>query len=217
MPKSPRTSLQATVELSTETDAEETRERCPTIHFLNGDRVIASYRSDELSPWLDVADGSIALIALDRTLGCVIDEEAWLSEMRRVLAPGGEIHFTVAASGPFAWLDARNIYRYAVDIVGRGDEPDDTLPTGWHRHYGRMDIEQMLCTAGLKSRSVRRVGTGLPEIPQLAGFIANNMIRSNRDTERNLRPLRLRMEKRDDTRVIPLLGSSFTVIAEPSV
>jgi len=207
-------SLHTTIELSTEIDRQKTRERCPIIHFVDASgTAIASFPTDEETPRVDVPDASVDLIDLDRVLSRAIDEEAWLRECRRVLAPGGTISFTVPAGGPLAWLDARNIYRYAVDILHRGDAPDDTLPTGWHRHYSREDIESLLRAAGLAVVSIRRIGTGLPEIPQLAGLVAGNMIGGRRDTERRLHPLRVRMEKRDDQRPVPLLGSSFSVRA----
>lgn len=214
MPDTTQISLHTTIQLSTETDPQKTRERCPIIHF-HDDRgtLIAAFPTDEEQPRIDLPDAAVAAIDLNRSLSRVIDEEAWLRECRRILAPGGELRFTVPAGGPLAWLDARNIYRYAVDVLKRGDEPDDALPTGWHRHYSRDDIERLLAAAGLTPVAVHRVGTGLPEIPQLAGLVAGNMLLGRRDTERRLHPLRVRMEKRDDQRPVPLLGSSFSVIA----
>ncbi|HWV25150.1 MAG TPA: hypothetical protein VNZ58_13240 [Thermomicrobiales bacterium] len=218
MPDQAPISLHTTIELSTETDWQKTRERCPTIHFCTEDGTrFASFTTDNERPRLPLPDTSVASIDLDRVVARVIDEEAWLRECRRILVPVGEIRFTVPADGPLAWIDARNTYRYAVDIIGRGQEPDDTLPTGWHRHYKRSDIERMLDTAGLKAASIRRVGTGLPEIPQLAGLVVGNMLLGQRDTERRLHSLRSRMERRDDQRPVPLLGSSFTVTARTSI
>ena len=208
--------LHASLELSPNLDGKP-RERCPSIHFSridgNGRREIAQFRSDTEQPRLDLPDCSINTIEIGNILARVIDEEAWLMELHRVLTPGGYLCFKLPATGPLAWLDARNMYRYVVDIVGRGNEPDDTLPTGWHRHYSEHDILQLLQTTGFTHRTIQRVGLGFPEIPQMAGLLVGNFLLGRRDTERRLQPLRTRTEAIDQEFSVPKIGTTIYVLA----
>jgi SAM-dependent methyltransferase len=209
-------SLHAVLELSTHLDGKP-RERCPLVRFtladLDGQRDIGVIRSDEEKPRLDLADQSVNTIDIGDILSRVMDEEAWLAEMCRVLTPGGYLSFTLPAGGPLAWLDARNIYRYLVDIVGRGDPPDDTLPTGWHRHYSEEDVRRLLEITGFEPRTIQRVGIGFPEVPQLAGLLVGNFLLGRRDTEMRLRPLRVRTEAIDQELNIPKVGTTLYVLA----
>lgn len=209
-------SLHAVLELSRNLDGMP-RERCPMIRFTrtdaSGREEIALLRSDEEHPRLDLPDRSVNTIEIGDILSRVIDEEAWLAEMARVLTTGGYLCFTVPADGPLAWLDARNIYRYMVDIAGRGDQPDDALPTGWHRHYSERDLRHLLETTGFQPRTIQRVGIGLPEVPQLAGLVVGNFLLGRRDAELRLRPLRVRTEAIDQELNIPKIGTTHYVLA----
>lgn len=208
--------LHALLELSPNLDGKP-RERCPIIHIsridANGRQEIAQFRSDVERPRLDLPDCSIDTIEIGNILSRVIDEEAWLVELRRVLTPGGYLCFKLPATGPLAWLDARNMYRYVVDITGRGNEPDDTLPTGWHRHYSEHDILQLLKTAGFTHRAIQRVGLGIPEIPQMAGLMVGNFLFRQRNMERRLQPLRTRTEAIDQEFSVPKIGTTIYVLA----
>jgi SAM-dependent methyltransferase len=178
-----------------------------------GPQEIGLIRTDEEKPHLDLDDESINTIDLGDVLSRVMDEEAWLAEMHRVLTPGGYLCFTLPAGGPLAWLDARNVYRYLVDIVGRGDQPDDTLPTGWHRHYSDEDVRRLLEITGFELRAMQRVGIGIPEVPQLAGLLVGNFLLGRRDTEYRLRPLRVRTEAIDQELNVPKIGTTHYVLA----
>jgi hypothetical protein len=142
-----------------------------------------------------------------------IDEAAWLAELARVLRPGGTLRLRVPAGGPLAWLDTRNIYRYVTDILGRGDNPDDTLPTGWNRHYGADDVFALLLDAGFSNVKIGRVGIGLAEPPQLAGLMVGNFLGGKRETELRLHPLRQAMERVDARIPAPVIGTMLAVTA----
>lgn len=205
-------SLQLDLRPSTSQD-DRTRARCPTVHFIGDEGEIAVFRTDEPAPSLQAPDGTFARIDARTSLSPVIDEEAWLRELARVLAPGGELRFRLPASGPLGWLDARNIYRYVTDVTKRGDAPDDTLPTGWNRHYSEKAVRQMLEVAGLRELAIERTGIGISEIPQLGGFLARNFVLGDRLAERKLHPLRVRMEARESRLPAPGIGTMLQVRA----
>lgn len=209
--------LVLTIELSTNLYESYTRERCPRIRFTQltttGERDLSAMRTDVEKPRLELSDGTISEILAQDTLSRVIDEPAWLAELARVLAPGGTIRLSLPASGPLAWLDARNIYRYITDIVGRGDTPNDPLPTGWNRHYSLDDAREMLCDAGFTDIDITCVGIGAAEPIQLAGLIAGNFLFGKRDTELRLHPLRTAMERVDRNIRVPAVGTMLAITA----
>lgn len=209
--------LKISVEPSTKLDAGHTRERCPSARFElrtgSARRHIATLRVDIESPHLDLPDASVAEIDAGDVLGRTIDEAAWLAELARVLRPGGTLRMRLFASGPLAWFDARNIYRYMTDTLKRGDNPDDTLPTGWNRHYTVRDVSGLLLDAGFTDVEIDRVGLGLAEGPQLAGLVAGNFIGGKRDTELRLHPLRQAMERIDARIPVPGVGLMFAITA----
>jgi SAM-dependent methyltransferase len=209
--------LTLTIEPSTNIHASHTRERCPSARFdlesADGTRHVVTLRFDVESPRLDLPDASIDRIEVGDVLSRVIDEAAWLAELARVLRPGCVLRFRVPAGGPLAWYDARNIYRYVTDILGRGDNPDDTLPTGWNRHYGVDDVIALVRDAGFANVEVQRVGIGLAEAPQLAGLMAGNFLLGKRETELRLHPLRQAMERVDSRIPAPFLGTMLVLTA----
>lgn len=207
--------LRLDLRLSTSLD-DRTRLRCPDVGFLAGDKEIAVYRTDEAAPALDVPDAAFTRVEAGTALSRAIDEEAWLRELGRVLAPDGKLRFMLPASGPLAWLDARNIYRYVTDVTKRGDAPDDSLPTGWNRHYSEKAVRQMLDVTGLRLVTMERSGIGLSEIPQLAGFLACNFVLGDREAERKLHPLRVRMETAESRLPVPGIGTMLFVTATRS-
>lgn len=215
MPADPR--LEISVEPSTNLDAYHTRERCPNARFDlrtgKARRHVATLRVDIESPHLDLPDASVAEIDAGDTLGRTIDEAAWLAELARVLQPGGTLRMRLFAGGPLAWVDARNIYRYMTDILKRGHNPDDTLPTGWNRHYGVGDVTGLLLGAGFANVEIDRVGVGLAEVPQLAGLVAGDFVAGKRDTELRLNPLRQAMERLDARIPVPGVGLMFAITA----
>ena len=213
----PTSRLQITIEPSLNLHANHTRERCPSARFdvvtADGTRHVATLRVDVESPHMDLPDASVDEIHAGDAISRVIDEAAWLAELARVLRPGGSLHLRVSAGGPLAWYDTRNIYRYVTDILGRGDNPDDTLPTGWNRHYGMDDILALLIDAGLTNLQVRRAGFGLAEAPQLAGLMVGNFLLGKRDMELRLHPLRQAMERVDARIPVPAIGTMLTLTA----
>lgn len=206
------TTLRLDLRLSTSLD-DRTRLRCPNVHFIGDDGEIAVFRTDAESLSLGVPDGAFTRINAGTAISRAIDEEAWLRELGRVLSAGGKLQFMLPASGPLAWLDARNIYRYFTDVTKRGDAPDDSLPTGWNRHYSEKAVHQMLDVAGLRLVSLQRSGVGMSEIPQLAGLLARNYVLGDRQAERKLRPLRERMEALESQLPVPGIGTMLRVRA----
>lgn len=210
------TSLRLSIELSSSLDGKP-RERCPIVHFTatgsTGNYEIGALPTDDKKPHIPAENHAFSIVDARDVLSRVIDEETWLAELHRVIAPGGHLSFTVPAGGALAWLDARNIYRYATDILKRGDAPDDTLPTGWNRHYHENEVRHLLEVTGFELRAVERVGIGIAEIPQLAGLVVGNFLLGNRDTEMKLHALRERMESFDQTINVPGIGTSLYVLA----
>jgi hypothetical protein len=209
--------LTLSIELSPNLEASHTRERCPSARVdlvtAEGVRHVATLRVDVESPHIDLPDAAVRQIDAADIIGRAIDEAAWLAELARVLQPGGELRMRVASGGPLAWYDTRNIYRYMTDIFGRGDNPDDTLPTGWNRHYATEDIVTLLLDAGFANIRIVRVGLGLAEAPQLAGLTIGNFLLGKRDTEYRLRPMRERLERLDARIPAPFVGTAFAITA----
>lgn len=166
-----------------------TRERCPYVVFtLDGD-VISSIRTDVESPSLPLDDGDAdALEVRDDALSRVIDEQAWMGELVRVIRPGGQIRLTLPATGALAWLDAMNLYRYATDIGKRGHSPDAALPTGWNRHYSRTDVTSLLRAAGCDSITLQPSTYADKEIGLLGTLMAKNWIGGDRSAEHTAWP-----------------------------
>lgn len=198
--------------------AARTRERCPRIVFTMDGTEIARLRSDVETPELPVDTGSVTTINIrDDALSIVIDEQAWLAELARMLRPGGTLTFPLPASGPLAWLDAQNVHRYMVDILHRGDAPDGTLPTGWHRHYSRDEVNRLLRDADFSHIGAHQAGIGLTEIVQLAGLIAGNFVLQRRGTERSIFPVRVGMARAERTLPAPGLGTLWDIRATRAV
>lgn len=216
IPTQPTRQLALSLELSDRLGG-STRERCPDVVGTSigrmGTEDIARIRTDTVSPCLSVDDETFTTIDADNALACVIDEDAWLRELFRVMYPGGMLHLTMPATGLLGWLDARNIYRYMTEILGRGNEPDSTLPTGWSRHYPESDLRELLEHNGFTVRAIERVGVGLAEWPQIAGLVAGNFMLGARTTERRLFPLRQRMEAFDQSFAVPKIGAALYALA----
>ncbi|MCO5215265.1 MAG: hypothetical protein M9950_03810 [Thermomicrobiales bacterium] len=204
------TTLTAHLELS-ESTSERTRERCPWVVFRNEDQEVARWRTDVDQPSLPVSTGSLQRITLhDDVLSRAIDEEAWLAELSRVLAPGGELRFTVPKTGLFAWLDAMDAHRYAVDIGKRGDPPDAALPTGWNRHYTGAELRALCAESGLRAVSLTTINYAAHEARMIAGLLWKNWVRGDRDAERELWP---RFGRRSPGDRSSLIGTTWSVTA----
>jgi SAM-dependent methyltransferase len=210
-------SLRLTIELSTNIHARETRERCPNIRFTEiiGSEChdLGAMRADVEKPRLDLPDGSQDSVVADLSLSRVIDEQAWLAELARLISPGGTLALALPASGPLAWYDTLNTYRYVCDIIGRGNAPDATFPTGWNRHYSEDDATTMLIDAGFTGIRIERVGLGLAEMPQMAGLMIGNFLLRRRDAELRLHPLRRAFEHVDVRLRAPRIGTTLAITA----
>lgn len=152
------------------------------------------------------------ILALD-VIEHVEDEQAWLEELTRLLAPGGEIFVRVPAEGPMAWLDAPNIYRYLTEFTDRGAAPHETKPTGWHRHYRRSDLIDLIKCRGLRITSISQENTPLPDIAQLIGLVAGDLVLGHRDTETRLIAIRDKLDRRGRGLPLGKLGTRLRVTA----
>lgn len=204
------TTLTAHLELSISA-SDRTRERCPWVVFQQDDRELVHLRTDDEHPALPCIDESVDEITLrDDVLSRVIDEEAWLAELSRVLASGGELRFTVPKTGSLAWLDAMDAHRYAVDIGKRGDPPDAALPTGWNRHYSDAELRGLCDEAGLTTMSLTSINYAMSEARMITGLLWRNWLRGDREAERDLWP---RFGRRDPGDKPSLIGTTWSVVA----
>ncbi len=184
----PMKTLIAHLELSPNLQG-RTRERCPNVVWMVDGEEVAAIRTDVERPTLPLADGDVHLIEIqDDALSRVMDEAAWLAECQRVLAVDGEIRFTLPASGPLAWLDTMNMYRYAVDIGKRGDQPDAALPTGWNRHYSLEDISLLLHDAGFDAMHLHSANYAANEVLLFMRLVWRNWIGGDRKAESEVFP-----------------------------
>jgi hypothetical protein len=189
----------------------------PSVHCAtadpNGSRVINEIRTDVAVPRLNVADQTFAMAEVHNIISRVLDEQAWLAELHRIIAPGGFLSMMVPAAGPLAWLDSHNIYRYITDITGRGTSPSGTLPTGWNRHYHEDEARQLVEDAGFSIRTIERIGIGLAEIPHFAGLFVGDYLLKVPAIEQRLHPGRERLESMDQEIQIPRIGKTLYVLA----
>ena len=115
--------------------------------------------------WPFAAASYDVVILLDELALTVREEEA-LAEAARVLRGGGLLLLRVPATGPLAWLDGYNIYRYVWETTGRGRRLQEAAGTGWRRHYRRDDVRQLL-RPHFQVRAMTGTGVGLTEVVRL--------------------------------------------------
>ncbi|MCD6033987.1 MAG: Methyltransferase domain, partial [Thermomicrobiales bacterium] len=89
-------------------------------------------------------DAAYDVVVLLDELALTMREEEALAEAARVLRPGGILLLRVPGSGPLAWLDGYNAYRYIRDITRRGKLLPEVRGIGWRRHYRRDDLRGLL-------------------------------------------------------------------------
>ena len=111
-------------------------------------------------------DGAFDAVVLLDQLALTVREEEALAEAARVLRPGGVLLLRVPATGPLAWLDGYNGYRYVRDITRRGQPLPDTRGVGWRRHYGEGDVRDLLLPH-FRIRALHGAGIGLTEATRL--------------------------------------------------
>jgi hypothetical protein len=149
-----------------------------------GARALASISNADPTPvFPDSLCGASRVIALD-VLEYVVDEESWIRVFAEAVAPGGELVIRVPADGPLTWLDAVNLYRYVQDITGWGKKLEDIPMKGWHRHYLRQDLQEMLEDAGLTVSGVERSGSPHLDALQFGMLLWGKLIRHDDDAER---------------------------------
>ena len=102
----------------------------------------------ELTPGavLPFADGSFDLVLCAETIEHVADTQTFLSEARRVLAPGGEIAVTTPAHGR----------RTGLSLLLRGFERTFDPLSPHLRFFSRDSLRELLDEMGFDVRSVRR-------------------------------------------------------------
>lgn len=166
-----------------------------------------------VNPTFPADPGSLCHICALDVIEHVQDEEAWLHALADLLRPGGEILLRLPAEGPIAWLDASNMYRYITEFTGKGEAPRETKPTGWHRHYGRHDLNRLMQCCGLRITACSRVSAPLADIPHLVGLVAGDLILGKRNTETRLIQVRDRFDRKDRTRSLGKLGARFRITA----
>lgn len=174
-------------------------------------------RVGSLAFWADswalpLADASCASISCLDVLEYVRDDVAMIDELARVLRPGGLLRLRVPNAGPFAGLDALNLYRYLVDITRRGRKPPETNEVGWRRHYAVDDLPTLLEPAfSIRSVATRRVG--LAELVDFAALVICRWLRQSESRYRRRLPLVHLIERIEDTVRLGQSGSVLEVEA----
>ena len=108
------------------------------------------------------AESFDAVLFLD-VLEHVVDQQAVLREIQRVLKPGGTLIISVPHCGFLAWLDSLNLYAMLVRATHHGLFPQEIAQTGVHRHYSVRQLRQLLGPA-FHVRRVIRTGLGVAEL-----------------------------------------------------
>lgn len=169
--------------------------------------------ADIVGPRLPYADARFATIVALDVMEHVLDEECWLAELARITRPGGRLTLRVPATGPLSWLDALNIYRYVVEMSGRGTAPRQTQPIGWHRHYSRRDLTALLTAAGFRPLTARKLGAGMDEIPALAGLVTLDWLLGRPNAERTALRTSAKLRRWDDKLPVGRLGTKLVMEA----
>lgn len=181
---------------------------------LGGERLdLGSTRAAEPIPHLAAAlVAASRIVALD-VLEHVVDEEAWIACFAHLLAPGGSLTIRVPLEGPIAWFDALNVFRYVQDVTGLGKQPLETKMKGWHRHYRRTELAEMLKRAGLAPVEVTRSGSPHHDIPHLGALAWGTIVRGDRETELRAGERRKQAEAGTDLPRLGLLSTKLTIRA----
>jgi hypothetical protein len=197
-----------TVLLCTHTDDNKTVVRVRRGTQGDGE-IVAIIPVEDVEPDLGLpANSATRIVALD-VLEHVLDEEAWLAAMSITLAPGGTVVVRVPLEGPFTWLDSLNMYRYVQDIIGFGKDLEETKMKGWHRHYQRGELKQMLEDAGTPVSTVVTSGSPHLDLLQFGALVWGGMVRRDSGIEHTVRAWRDGIEAGHD---LPRLGSLSTKI-----
>jgi len=167
-----------------------------TVELMTPD-ITASIHAGQEQPRFPFADASINQIEAIDVLEHVSDEEAWLAECGRVLVSGGSLCVQVPRDGLTSWLESLNIYRYMVDVIGRGHDPREIKLIGWHRQYTAASLCTMLENSGFSITEIRTHSIGLAELPTLGRMVLGDLIRNDRATGRRAKLARVGLDRID--------------------
>jgi len=158
-------------------------------------------------------DGSCGSIACVETLEFVRDDEALIGEFARLLVPGGKLYLTVPNTGPFAGIDAFNLYHYLVDTTHRRKKPPETEEVGWRRHYGVPELAELLGPRfRIRSVSSRRIG--ISELTHAGLLVAFRWILGSEFAYRRSTALVRRLTRWEDGIRLGRIGAVLTIEAE---
>lgn len=107
-------------------------------------------------------DGILCLDVLEH----VSNEHAVISEIKRVLKPGGTLILSVPNRGLLADLDSLNVYARLVRATHHGRFPQEIAQTGVHRHYSIKQLQTLL-GADFRIRRATYTGLGIAELVNL--------------------------------------------------
>lgn len=113
-----------------------------------------------------LADASFDGVVFLDVLEHLPDEHGAISEVARLLKPGGTVVVSVPHRGPLAWLDSLNVYARFVKLTHHGKFPPEIAATGVHHHYSVGDLRTLLGPEFVVTR-VERTGLGLAEVVNL--------------------------------------------------
>jgi SAM-dependent methyltransferase len=156
-----------------------------------------------------------AVVLLDE-LALTMREEEALAEAARVLRPGGILLLRVPGSGPLAWLDGYNAYRYIRDITRRGKLLPEIRGIGWRRHY-RCDDLRGLLAPHLRVRAMTPSGMGLSDAARLGlSLVWRWALRSERG-DKAIRVVPQSLARWEGRWTVPRWGYWLVIVAERSL
>ena len=128
---------------------------------------------------LPFADGSFDAIVMLEVIEHTGSDVAAVTELRRVLKPGGVLILSTPHAGMFAWLDPYNVRqvlrRFVPALYGaaarmvRFESGQYTDNMSWHRHYRLKDVRALLGDDFVIDKTYRG---GLLLYPLLAALIS---------------------------------------------
>src|SRR5512135_3317791 len=96
---------------------------------------------------LPLADASFDGVLFLDVLEHGTNQRAVVSEIHRILKPGGTLVISVPHRGLLGWLDSLNLYAHLVRQTHHGLFPSEIAQTGVHRHYSKPQLCALLGSA----------------------------------------------------------------------
>ena len=112
---------------------------------------------------LPLADASFDGVLFSDVLEHVTNQRAVISEIHRILKPGGTLIISVPHRGLLGWLDSLNLYAHLVRQTHHGLFPPEIAQTGVHRHYSKAQLCSLLGPAFTVYRTMY-TGLGVAEL-----------------------------------------------------